>query len=360
MGCGGNSTSHFLEMNRVKLIYWFLLIALIVSCMVSFSSGNVSIEIRQLIAILLKPLGYTDSSVSYTYAQETVFWTIRMPRVLSAVVVGIALGASGTALQGIFRNPLVDAGLIGIASGASLFASLFIVISSSIPFLLLSSVQLTTAFMAFIGAALTAFLVYRISIYKGKVNITILILGGVALNAVCGALTGLLTYFADDKQLRDLTFWTLGSVSGATWRTLIIMVFFVFIPLIFLMRTRKSLNAFALGENPAHFMGVNVRRTKFIVIICATAMVGACVAFSGVISFVGLVTPHILRLIIGPNHMNLMPLSALAGGVLVCWADLISRNLLPPTDIPIGIITSLIGTPVLLAIILKQKRSLFA
>lgn len=321
--------------------------------------GNVHIEIKQLFAILLKPFGLSNSSVDYTVAQETVFWSLRMPRILFGLLIGVALGTSGVALQGIFRNPLVDSGLIGIASGASLFASGYIMLSSLLPFLIFGSAQLTMAFVAFAGAAITAFLVYRISLFQSKINITMLILAGVALNALCGSLTGLLTFFADDKQLRDLTFWTLGSLSGASWKTTWILLPFICIPFVILLRSTKALNAFALGENPAHFLGVNIKRTKIVVLLGSTAMVGACVAFSGVIGFVGLVIPHILRLIIGPNHNALMPLSALAGALLVCLADLTSRTLLPPTEIPIGIITSLIGTPVLLAIILKQKRSLF-
>jgi len=343
---------------RVRSIYWILSVLLITSCILSMGLGNVSIEIRQVFAILLKPLGIS-SSVEYTEIQENVFWVIRMPRVLFAVFAGVALAVSGVALQGIFRNPLVDSGLIGIASGASFFASAYIMLHSLVPFLLLGSVQLTMAFVAFIGAAVTAFLVYRISLFQGKINITMLILAGVALNAMCGSMTGLLTFFADDKQLRDLTFWTLGSLSGASWSTLWILIPFVVIPMVLLLRSTKALNAFALGENPAHFLGINIKRTKIIVLLCSTAMVGAVVAFAGVIGFVGLVIPHILRLIIGPNHQALMPLSALAGAVLLSLADLASRILLPPTEIPIGIITSLIGTPVLLIIILKQKRSLF-
>lgn len=334
-------------------------ILVVASCLVSLGMGNVVIETRQLFAILFKPLGWNDAHVQFTEAQENVLWTLRMPRILFGVIIGIALGSSGVALQGIFRNPLVDSGLVGISSGASFFVSAYIVLSSFFTFSL-GSIQLTMAFIAFLGAALTAFLVYRISLFQGKINITILILAGVALNALCGSLTGLLTFFADDKQLRDLTFWTLGSLSGASWTTLWILLPFVFIPFLMLMRTTKALNAFALGESPAHFLGINIKRTKAVVLLCSTAMVGACVAFTGVIGFVGLVIPHILRLIIGPNHNALMPLSALAGALLVCLADLASRTLLPPTEIPIGIITSLIGTPVLLGIILKQKRSLFS
>ncbi len=300
-----------------------------------------------------------EGSQDFTTTQENVFWILRFPRVLFGVLVGVALGISGVSLQGIFRNPLVDSGLIGIASGASLMASCFIVLSSYFTFLSIVNAQLTMAFVAFLGAAVTAFLVYRVSLYNGKINITMLILAGVALNAVSGSLTGLLTYFADDRQLRDITFWTLGSLSGATWLSLSILAFFVLIPAFILMRYRNALNAFSLGEKSAYFIGVDTKKVKFVVLLCSTAMVGATVAFSGIIGFVGLVIPHILRLIIGPNHRALMPLSALAGALLICLADLVSRTLINPIEIPIGIITSIIGAPILLIIILKQKRNLF-
>lgn len=345
-------------MNKTRILYWILSGLLIVSCLVSISIGSVSIEIKQIFSLILNRMGF-ENVQDFTTIQENVFWVLRFPRVLFGILVGIALGVSGVSLQGIFRNPLVDSGLIGIASGASLLASCFIVLSSYISFLSFFNAQLTMAFVAFIGAAVTAFLVYRVSLYNGKINITMLILAGVALNAVSGSLTGLLTYFADDRQLRDITFWTLGSLSGATWLSLSILAFFVLIPAFILMRYRNALNAFALGEKSAYFIGVDTKKVKFVVLLCSTAMVGATVAFSGIIGFVGLVIPHILRLIIGPNHRALMPLSALAGALLICLADLVSRTLINPIEIPIGIITSIIGAPILLLIILKQKRNLF-
>lgn len=345
-------------MNKTRILYWILSGLLIVSCLVSVSIGSVSIEIKQIFSLILNRMGF-EGSQNFTTTQENVFWILRFPRVLFGVLVGVALGISGVSLQGIFRNPLVDSGLIGIASGASLLASCFIVLSSYFSFLSIVNAQLTMAFVAFIGAAVTAFLVYRVSLYNGKINITMLILAGVALNAVSGSLTGLLTYFADDRQLRDITFWTLGSLSGATWLSLSILAFFVLIPAFILMRYRNALNAFALGEKSAYFIGVDTKKVKFVVLLCSTAMVGATVAFSGIIGFVGLVIPHILRLMIGPNHRALMPLSALAGALLICLADLVSRTLINPIEIPIGIITSIIGAPILLIIILKQKRNLF-
>lgn len=340
------------------MLYWILSGLLIVSCLVSISIGSVSIEIKQIFSLILNRMGF-EGSQNFTTIQENVFWILRFPRVLFGILVGVALGVSGVSLQGIFRNPLVDSGLIGIASGASLLASCFIVLSSYFSFLSIVNAQLTMAFVAFVGAAVTAFLVYRVSLYNGKINITMLILAGVALNAVSGSLTGLLTYFADDRQLRDITFWTLGSLSGATWLSLSILAFFVLIPAFILMRYRNALNAFALGEKPAYFIGIDTKKVKFVVLLCSTAMVGATVAFSGIIGFVGLVIPHILRLMIGPNHRALMPLSALAGALLICLADLVSRTLINPIEIPIGIITSIIGAPILLIIILKQKRNLF-
>ena len=345
-------------MNKTRILYWILSGLLIVSCLVSVSIGSVSIEIKQIFSLILNRMGF-EGSQNFTTTQENVFWILRFPRVLFGVLVGVALGISGVSLQGIFRNPLVDSGLIGIASGASLLASCFIVLSSYFSFLSIVNAQLTMAFVAFIGAAVTAFLVYRVSLYNGKINITMLILAGVALNAVSGSLTGLLTYFADDRQLRDITFWTLGSLSGATWLSLSILAFFVLIPAFILMRYRNALNAFALGEKSAYFIGVDTKKVKFVILLCSTAMVGATVAFSGIIGFVGLVIPHILRLMIGPNHRALMPLSALAGALLICLADLVSRTLINPIEIPIGIITSIIGAPILLLIILKQKRNLF-
>lgn len=343
-------------MLKQRSVYFVLLFGLLGTCLVSLRLGTVSIASNQLMHLLFKPFGYS-SSVEVSIAQETVFWSIRLPRVLFGVLIGIALGSAGTALQGIFRNPLVDSGLIGIASGASLFASAFILLFSVVPMLVLGSPQLTLATVAFFGAALTALLVYRIALSHGKINTVLLILAGVALNALSGSLTGLLTFFADDKQLRDLTFWTLGSLSGANWTNVSVLTLFVLLPFAVLLRTSTSLNAFALGESQAHSVGVHVQKTKTIVLVCSTAMVGAAVAFSGVIGFVGLVIPHILRLILGPSYTNLLPLSAVAGALLVCLSDLVCRLLLQPVEIPIGIVTALLGTPVLLWIILKQKKS---
>lgn len=344
--------------NKRIFSYWVLSLALLTSVILSLSVGAVSLSFSEIGEILAQSIGLkSDSTV--TEIQRAIFWNLRIPRVGFAVLIGSGLALAGVALQGIFRNPLVDAGIVGIASGASLFAAAFIVLSGTFPFLILGNQQINLALIAFSGALITAFLVYRISKFDGKVNTVLLILAGVALNALAGSITGLITYFAKDDQLRDLIFWSLGSLSGATNEHVLILLPFIVIPFYFLLKQRTALNAFALGESSAFYLGINTHKTKITVLVSATAMVGASVSLAGAIGFIGLVIPHILRLAIGPNHKDLLPLSALAGATLLNVADVLSRVLLPPTEIPIGIITAVIGTPVLIGIIIKQKKLIF-
>lgn len=345
---------------KVWILFVFLTIGLLASMFLSISMGSVKIGAGQFVAIIGDSLGVKLSDSTYSIAQKAVFWNIRLPRVLMSVVVGVALSLSGAALQGLFRNPLVDAGLIGISSGASFMASFYIVMAVTIPVLQLFSPDVMIAFFAFLGALAAVFMTYRISVYNGKSNITILILAGVALNAFCGSLTGLITYLANEQQLRDLTFWTMGSLSGSKWSNFLIVFPIVAVSAAIMFGLAKSLDGFALGESSAHYLGVNVQRLKALVIILSTLMVGATVAFTGVIGFVGLVVPHIVRSLIGPGHKNLLPVSALLGAIIVCIADLVSRTLNVPTEIPIGIITSFIGTPILIVMIFRQKRTLIA
>ena len=340
-------------------VFIALSLLLVIAVIASLGLGAITIPPKQVISILLSGIGI-DTGIPFDDFNENVLLTLRLPRVLLSILVGAALAVSGAALQGIFRNPLVDSSLVGIASGASFFAALYILLGSSIPFLVAGNPALTLAFVAFIGAALTTMLVYRISRFQQTIQITMLILAGVALNAIAGSLTGLMTYFASETELRDLSFWTLGSLGGATWGNIAILTPFVVIPLIVLLRLSGALNAFALGEQSAYFLGVNTKRTKWLTFVASTAMVGATVSFVGAIGFVGLIIPHILRGITGPDHRTLLPLSALSGALLLCVSDLISRTILIPTEVPIGIITALFGTPVLLVIILRQKRQLFA
>lgn len=344
---------------KVTRVYIVLAVLLTATVAASLCLGAMMVSPKQVFAVLAHAIGL-DTGIAYDEIHETVLLTLRLPRVLLSLLVGAALAVSGVTLQGIFRNPLVDSGLIGIASGASFFAAIYILAGSAIPFLLSGNPALTLAFVAFVGAAVTTVIVYRISRFQQAIQITMLILAGVALNAIAGALTGLMTYLASESELRDLTFWTLGSLGGASWENLAILTPFVLVPLFFIVRLSGALDAFALGEQSAHFLGVDTKRVKLIAFVTSTAMVGASVSFVGAIGFVGLVIPHILRAIVGPKHRTLIPLSALAGATLLCASDLISRTILMPTEVPVGIVTALFGTPVLLVIILRQKKRLFA
>lgn len=344
---------------KVTRVYIVLAVLLTATVVASLCLGALMVPPKQVFAVLAHAIGL-DTGIAHDELHETVLLTLRLPRVLLSLLVGAALAVSGVTLQGIFRNPLVDSGLIGIASGASFFAAVYILMGSAVPLLLSGNPALTLAFVAFLGAAVTTAVVYRISRFRQAIQVTMLILAGVALNAIAGALTGLMTYLASESELRDLTFWTLGSLGGATWENIAILTPFVIIPMYFIVRLSGALDAFALGEQSAYFLGVDTRRVKLIAFVTSTAMVGASVSFVGAIGFIGLVIPHILRAIVGPKHRTLIPLSALAGAMLLCASDLISRTILIPTEVPVGIVTALFGTPVLLVIILRQKKRLFA
>ncbi|MNX48529.1 Hemin transport system permease protein HmuU [compost metagenome] len=274
-------------------------------------------------------------------------------------MVGAALGISGTAVQGIFRNPLAEPGLIGISAGASLMAVIIIVLEVAL-FAGLSNLlgYYLLAFGAFSGAGIAAMLVYQISRTDGKSNVATMLLAGIAINALAGALTGLITYIADDQQLRNITFWMLGSLAGATWENLLAVAPFVLIPVLLLPRMGKALNAFSLGEVQAAQLGLKVNQIKRNVVILATMGVGAAVAVSGIISFVGLLVPHTIRLFIGVDNKHVLPASALLGALMLTLADMLCRTIIAPIELPIGVITALLGTPLFLYILIKDKKKL--
>lgn len=324
---------------------------LVISFILSTGMGALTISPTQLLEMILVKLGWmTDGN--FQVNQTTVFWSIRLPRVLAGGLVGAGLAISGACMQGLFRNPLADPGLIGISAGASLTASIFIVLGLNIGIVGYYGLSVAT----FFGAAFTTWIVYKLAQTNGQTLVSTMLLAGVAINALAGACTGFLTYLSDDAELRSLTFWLLGSLGGANWNNVFALIPFVVIPMIFIPSLGKQLNAFALGENEAAYMGINTARLKIIIITLTTMAVGASVAIAGMIGFIGLVIPHILRLMIGPDYKVLLPASMLLGAIVLIFADLLSRTILAPTELPIGIITSLLGTPLFLSILLKEKR----
>jgi iron complex transport system permease protein len=336
-------------------IIWILTAGLLATMIVALGVGAFSIPVRDVLILLVQKVGLLrDVQVDETYSD--VLYIVRFPRVLLGVLVGAALGISGAAIQGIFRNPLAEPGLIGISAGASLFAVLIIAFEA-ILFVGLSQLlgYYLLAFGAFIGAGLTSFLVYQLSKKKGRPRVTTMLLAGIAINAFAGALTGLITYIADEQQLRTITFWMLGSLGGATWDNVMAIFPFIIIPLLILPFFSKPLNAFALGEAQADLLGMRTDLVKRWVVILSTMAVGASVAVSGIIGFVGLLVPHTVRLLGGVEHRYVLIASAVFGALILTMADIISRVLVAPIELPIGVITALLGTPVFLYILITEE-----
>jgi iron complex transport system permease protein len=343
---------------RRERAYWLipgLVLLLVFAVMTAVCVGAVSISPSQLGAILMHSVGLPVWQ-SIDPQQEAVLLAIRLPRVCLGMLLGAGLSMAGGTMQGLFRNPLADPALLGISSGASLFAVITIMLGSSLfgglsAWLGLYSMSL----MAFAGACLTTGLVFYLSRVAGKPVVTTMLLAGIAINALANALMGLMIATATDVQLRTVTFWSLGSLGGATWEVVLVVLPLVMVPLLLLPRLAKSLNLFALGESQAAHLGVNVAVLKRQLIVLTTLVVGASVAAAGMIGFMGLLIPHLIRLIAGPDHRRLLIGSAIGGAAVLTLADTLARTLVAPAELPIGILTALLGTPVFLWILMKEK-----
>lgn len=332
-----------------------LVLLLFASAIVSVGAGAVSISPSELWAIVARKLGWA-SSVAIRDEQEIIFWFIRLPRICLGILVGAGLAVAGALLQGLFRNPLADPMLIGISSGATLAAVLTIVFNISLGVLGGYLASYTLALAAFVGSCVTTIIVYRISKADGEFKISTMLLVGIAINAFVMAMTGLITSLANDQQLRDLTFWNLGSLGGATWTSVVTLLPFVLFTVLYATRLSKALNLLALGENQALYLGVNIGLLKRSCIVLATLAVGACVAMAGNIGFVALIIPHIIRKSFGPDHRIVLPGAAIGGATILTLADTIARTLVAPSELPLGVITALMGAPVFIYILLSDHR----
>lgn len=288
--------------------------------------------------------------------EAVILFDIRLPRLALGILVGAALAVSGAVMQGLFRNPLADPGLVGVGAGAGLGAITAIVLGGLLPFTLRDSVNsYLVPLAAFFGGWATTLLLYRLSTHRGRTSVAVMLLGGIALAALAGAVSGVLIYMADDAQLRDLTFWGLGSLAGATWDKVLVAGPLILLALAAAPFLARSLNGLALGEGPAAHLGIPVQRMKNISILTVAAATGAAVAVSGGIGFVGIVVPHLLRILIGPDHRYLLPCAALLGATLLIAADMISRTIIAPAELPIGIVTATLGGPFFLWILLRNR-----
>ncbi len=287
--------------------------------------------------------------------QNTVLTEIRLPRVILSGLAGASLGISGAALQGLFRNPLADPGLIGVSAGAALGATLMIVLGGDI----FSQYSLGVFFIplaAIAGSSLVILMLYFMTKGFGYEGVTYMLLVGIAINAIAGVGIGILTYISSDSELRSLTFWTMGSFGGVTWPLLIPVILIIALAIIIMIPYSRQLDLLQLGEPEAFRLGVDVQKLKYTIILTCAASVGASVALSGMIGFVGLIVPHLTRLLGGVNHNYVLPGSALMGAALMIIADLIARIIIQPAELPIGLITSAIGSPFFLWLIFKIKK----
>ncbi|AXG73624.1 iron ABC transporter permease [Flavobacterium arcticum] len=342
--------------NRLSLYLLLSVLLLITLAIVSLYMGVYTFEKHSLTA-LIKGLIVNDDTISDS--DRFVIMGLRLPRITMAILIGSGLAVSGTCLQGMFKNPLATPDLIGITSGASLFAALAIVLGSFIkpyiPELLHFSLL---SIMAFLGALLTMMLVYNISTTNGKTNVIVMLLSGVAITALGFAITGFLIYISKEEQLRDLTFWNLGSLASATWTKNAILAVIIIISYAFLINKGKALNAMMLGERDAQHLGIPVERIKKQIVLFTALMVGTSVAFAGTIGFIGLIVPYILRLIFKSNYHIILPMSAILGSILLLTADTISRTIAAPSEIPIGILTAFMGAPIFIAILIRNRKSM--
>lgn len=334
---------------RGPLLIGVLAVLLVVVAVISAGRGAFPVPADQVLGSVFHRLGIPLGTQPEQLA-DRVLWGVRFPRVTLAILVGASLGCAGALMQGVFGNPLAEPGIVGISSGAAVGAIGAIVLGLG------SFGAWSISGPAFVGGLLTAFLVYAVSRSNGRTEVVTLILAGIAINTIAGAGIGLLTYFSTDSQLRSITFWSLGSVSSATWPAVAAVAPCALVGLALAPRFARPLDLMALGEQSARHLGVPVERTRVAVIMVVALLTAAAVAVAGSIAFVGLVIPHLVRMIAGPGHRILLPASALGGAVVLTAADLFCRTVAAPAEIPLGSVTALVGGPFFFWLLLRTRR----
>ena len=340
---------------------WIALLVLAVllagTIVASISIGASSVSLGTLGRWLAGAFGGEPAGLSA--GDNVILFRIRLPRMVMGGMVGASLAVAGACLQGLFRNPLADPGIIGISGGAAFGAVLSIVLGGTLlaPLAVLLGSYLLPA-SAFAGGLAATLILFSIGTQGGQTSVATMLLAGIALAAIAGAGVGFLVYVADDQQLRDLTFWTLGGLGGATWSKLLLSGPFMLISMLAMMVHSRGLNALLLGDHQALHMGVDVQALKRRLVLFIALSVGAAVSVSGIIGFVGIIVPHTLRLIIGPDHRFLLPASGLLGAILLMLTDILARTIDAPAEMPIGIVMSAIGGPFFLWLLLRKRKAL--
>lgn len=319
------------------------------------------LPIAVLMGVVVGPeliLPFVSSVDPSTISNQLIIEQIRLPRTLLAGLVGATLAVAGVMMQGLFRNALADPSLIGVSSGASAGASFVIVFGVG----LFGSHELVgvsaVAIGAFLGAISATFLVYRLAASATGTSVATMLLAGIAISALAGAINSFFSFIADNHMLRQISLWQMGSLSSASWPRVIMAASLFGALFLWIPRYSTALNAFLLGESEARHLGIDVDRIKVQIIIVVALAVGLCVALTGTIAFVGLITPHIVRMLIGPDHKGLIPCCMLAGAILLMIADAVSRFILAPGELPIGVVTALLGAPFFLSLLYRQRANL--
>lgn len=331
-----------------KLLWWCLPLVLLMTMLLCVCAGSVPLSPGETLQILWRGLTGTEAGGS----GEAIILRVRLPRVLCVALTGASLSLCGAAMQGLLRNPLADGSTLGVSSGASLGAVLAIVLGMQFPGLPFAGTMVMAMLFAFGSLALILTLAYALdrSLATGTI-----ILIGVVFSMFVSSLMNLLITFAGEK-IKSITFWTLGSLSGSTYVNALTLLLALTVCGGVLLSLGGALNAFALGEEQAQHLGVSVRRVKLTVMAAVSVLLGVCVSIGGTIGFVGLVIPHMVRLVLGPDHRRLLPASLLAGAVFLLLADLVGRTLLSPIELPIGVVTSLVGAVAFLVIFYRSRK----
>lgn len=336
------------HIGRAALLTIGMLAALVAIAMISAGHGAYGIPIGDIAASLWNRMGIGGHALERV--PESVLWDIRFPRVVLAVIVGACLGCAGAVMQGVFGNPLAEPGVIGISSGAAVGAVCAIALGMSI------FGNWTVTIFAFVSGLITVFVVYSLSRQGGRTEVITLILTGIAVNAFGGAAIGLFIFIADNSQLTAITFWQMGSLAQASWPKVMAVLPFAVIGLLIAPLYARRLDLLSLGERPARHLGVDVERMRVVLILVVAVLTAAAVAVSGIIGFVGLVIPHLLRMAAGPGHRFLVPGSALGGALILTAADFTARTVAAPAELPLGVLTALVGSPFFFWLLRRTRR----
>ncbi|CAH1212046.1 Hemin transport system permease protein HmuU [Paenibacillus allorhizoplanae] len=331
------------------------IILLLLSIVVSLSIGSAQLPLSHIVGILAEHLPWIGSHIEVNWPQssEQIINKVRIPRMLLGILVGAVLSVAGAGFQGVLRNPLADPYSLGVSSGASVGAAVLIYFGLQFAWF----GQWSIPIVAFATGLISLFLVLKLAMIEGKLKMETLILSGVVMQAFLGAFVSFLVSISN-QTINEIIFWLMGSLAMRGWSYTYMISPYLIIGVVILLSYARSLNLLALGERQAAHLGVHVERTKLIVLIASTLITAAAVSVAGVIGFVGLIVPHLVRMLVGPDYRLIIPLSAIVGGIYVLWADTLARTLLSPTEIPLGVVTAFLGAPFFAYLLHKDKKTL--